>query len=249
LRSALSVFAPLLPKGQVTHFRAESAWASAALSAARDWDVFATELLPELDGRLSASGHARLEALVELKRVEAYVNVADALRSRRFATLALQLTRWRSRREWRDQPLSEMGSRLFAPVDEFADTVLRKRDRNARRRGRHLAQLTVAQRHELRIVLKKLRYNTDFFRSLYPGEAVKAYLKRLQKLQDLFGHLNDVAQIEHFSAMLAQAGRSPETAESLAFLSGWHARGVAEMEDELRRAWRRFEAVPPFWET
>jgi len=247
LRSALSVFSPLLPSEQVTHFRAECAWASSALGAARDWDVFATELVPELDGRLSASALSRLEGLVEDQRVEAYDAVVQALSSPRFATLLVQLSRWRGERGWRKQQLTEEGSLLFAPVTEIAGSVLQKRDRRVRRRGKKLAHLDVPQRHELRIALKKLRYSTDFFRSLYARGAVRPFLKRMAELQDLFGHLNDVAQIDHYSALLAKSCPSPEITQALAFLSGWHSRGVSEMEDDLLRAWKCFERTPRFW--
>lgn len=247
LRSALSVFRPLLPAAQVEELRGELGWLASTLGPARDWDVFATELLPDLDGRVPAASSEELRRLVSKERAAAYKDVAVALSSPRFARMLLTLSRWRSTRAWRDQPLSEEGSQLFQPVTTLSTPLLQKRDKRVRKRGRHLSQLTVEERHVLRIAMKKLRYATDFFSGLYRGKRVKRYLKRLARLQDILGHLNDVAQVEHLSHELAERGASREARAALAFLSGWHSRGVHDLESDLQRAWKRFGDEDRFW--
>lgn len=247
LRSALSVFAPLLPTAQTEALRGELGWLASTLGPARDWDVFATELLPDLDGRVADATAAELRRLVETERAAAYREVASALASERFARVLLTLSRWRSTRAWRDQPLSEEASQLFQPVTGLSTPLLQKRDRQVRKRGRHLAHLAVEERHALRIALKKLRYATDFFAGLYRGKEVKRYLKRLARLQDILGHLNDVAQVERLSRSLSERGASRDARAALAFLSGWHARGVHDLEPDLHRAWRRFGDEARFW--
>ena len=65
------------------------------------------------------------------------------------------------------------------------------------------AELAPAERHQLRIALKKLRYAAEFFRSLYGEKEVAQYLKRMSALQDDLGHLNDVATAETLMDKLA----------------------------------------------
>ena len=56
--------------------------------------------------------------------------------------------------------------------------------------------MNVDQRHELRKELKKLRYAAEFLSPLFPAKRVDPFLKRLKKLQTVFGDLNDAATVK-----------------------------------------------------
>ena len=83
--------------------------------------------------------------------------------------------------------------RLAAPVAELAGQALNKRWKKVGKRARGLETLDTEQRHEWRKELKKLRYAVEFFSPLYPAKRVDSFLKRLKKLQTVFGDLNDAA--------------------------------------------------------
>ena len=133
-------------------------------------------------------------------------------------------------------------------MTELADGLLAKRHRKARKRGAHFADLAPEQRHQLRIALKKLRYATEFFRSLYGDKKVASYLRRLSALQDDLGHLNDVATAETLMDRLA----GEPTVDGPwhiggGIVIGWHARGVTQLEPQLIRDWEKFSKASPFW--
>ena len=85
----------------------------------------------------------------------------------------------------------------------MAGQALNKRWKKVGKRARDLRTLNAEQRHELRKELKKLRYAAEFFSSLYPAKRVDRFLKRLKKLQTVFGDLNDAVTVK---AMLGDTG-------------------------------------------
>ena len=101
------------------------------------------------------------------------------------------------------------------------------------------------QRHELRKQLKKLRYAVEFLASLYPAKRVEPFLKRLKKLQTVFGDLNDAAIVK---AMLAETpGDGPAAHRAV----GWMI-GASQARAEFGWAgakglWRDLEDTRPFW--
>jgi CHAD domain-containing protein len=160
------------------------------------------------------------------------------------------LGRWIEASGWRDQLTKRGVDWLDRPVVEFATHVLGKRQRKALERGQDFAQLSAEQRHRLRIALKKLRYATEFFEALYPKKHTKPYLAALKDLQDGLGHLNDVAVAQRLiDSLVVERERSEGDGiqGAAGLVLGWHARGVADLEPAILRAWQRFAERPPFW--
>ncbi len=98
------------------------------------------------------------------------------------------------------------------------------------------------ERHEVRIAVKKLRYATEFFASLFPRKAARSYIKALAVLQDELGVLNDAATTE----LLLQHLAVPDTA-ALGTVSGWCARGVTVHLVSMDAAWKKYYRCRPFW--
>ena len=61
--------------------------------------------------------------------------------------------------------------------------------------ARQVAELDPDGRHSLRIHVKKLRYASEFFMSLFPGKkkSKRAFLASLNSLQTALGDVNDIA--------------------------------------------------------
>ncbi len=262
LRGALNLFRPILPKWQIDPLHSKLKWLAQELGTARDSDVFLEELLePAL--RHSASGrtlaHLRTQALA--LREEYYLRVRDALHSKEYARLQLELGRWLARREWEQQPLSENSARLFMPASSFAGRELTRLHRKVRRSGRKLKTRSAAEKHALRIQIKRLRYAGEFFRSLYSDKEAERYLKRLEKLQDVLGHLNDGAVAEAFTerclahaASAAEPERAyvaspaePECNRAAGFVTGWCTHLAYASEQHLRKLWKQFKKSDAFW--
>lgn len=254
LRSALVLFRPVIPDGQGERLGAEVKWLAGELGDARDWDVFLADLLEPVERALPGDpALGALRAAAEKECEAGYRRALAALGDRRCAALLLEAGNWLESRAWRRQDVSEEAVRLFSPIRDLADPLLEKRHRKAVRRGRGFSRLDSAQRHELRIALKKLRYACGFFRSLHEGKALERYMKQLSALQDSLGHLNDVATAARLMGRLAgKGGRrthggAAEWRVGAGIVVGWHARGLRDLEPELAKSWKRFSGTGGFW--
>lgn len=258
LRSAIALFRPFVPTAQYLWLVGEIKWLAGSLGPARDWDVFATELLaPVRDAFHRADGHGHavvedidaLAAAAEARRRRAYDTAREAVGSPRYTAFLLGLGAWVEKRGWRNQPVNEESIRLFGPMVDLADHLLEKRHRKAKRSGQGFAHLPVAQRHQLRIALKKLRYAAEFFRSLYDDKPVRRYLQDLGAMQDALGHLNDVATATRLLHELHEDGSHslPGEPRAAGIVIGWHARGVSDTEAALVALWHDFLDAKRFW--
>jgi inorganic triphosphatase YgiF len=253
-RSALSVFGDLLPPAQLDWLKTEAKWALTALGPARDWDVFQSDLLAPLEAHRPADPDLEvLRAAARERQAAAYSQVREAISAPRYTRFLLQLGGWLEDRGWHCAELTaEQDTALNQPLLGLATTLQAKRHRKALKLGKGFKHLPTAERHELRIAVKNLRYTTEFFRDLYPAKRAKPYLAALRDLQESLGHLNDVAVAEHLLAELTRtAGRGKAAGrlhQAAGRMIGWYDRAVLDFEPDMRRTWKSFAATTPFWE-
>jgi inorganic triphosphatase YgiF len=252
LRSALTLFKTAMDEATRTGWSTELRWLLGPLGPARDLDVFATEMLAPIQvARGDDPDLAALAAVVASGRQAAQAQLREALRSERYGDLALRLACWVERRGWRQGADVDVLLAQRQPVSSFATTILAKRHRQALKRGRHFAKLDPEQRHQLRIALKKLRYGAEFFSSLFEAKPVSRFRKAAAQMQDILGHLNDVAVAQDLVHGLLR--EMPEGTErtSSAFgagqVIGWYARQSMLLEPQAVEAWKAFRKAKPYW--
>ena len=132
-------------------------------------------------------------------------------------------------------------------LPDFASKLLNKRRKAARKKaGPDVTALADTELHELRIELKKLRYASSLFKSLYPKEKSRPYMDQLSVLQDCLGGLNDAAVQQHLFDELKEA-ETPADRRAQSIITGWHAAHTLAGLDHLEALWRDFSAVEPFW--
>ena len=251
-RSALSVFRELLPEDHYTWLNGEARWALASLGPARDWDVFLAELLSPLEKeRPDDKDLAVLRKAAEQRRDAAYDQVRETLSDPRYTRFLLRLGGWLEDRAWHCAALTPAQAVwLDQPLITLANKLLTKRHRKTLKLGRNFDKLSVDKRHEVRLAVKKMRYTTEFFRSLYAAKAEKPYLKAMRGLQESLGHLNDVAVAETLLAELTAsgAGRRPAGLQrAVGKVIGWYAYGVLSFEPAMWQNWKAFAKTAPFW--
>jgi triphosphatase len=252
LRSAFAAFGRVIGSSQRAWLSGGAKAIVKGLGAARDWDVFLADLLaPVAAARPDDAALARLAKAAEAARAQGYVEARAAIDAPSYTRYMLQLRRWIEARGWREQAPARGAAWLERPIAEFAAHRLGKRQRKALEVGRDFAQLSAEQRHLLRIALKKLRYATEFFQSLYPKKRTKPYLAELKDLQDRLGHLNDVAVAQRLiDSLIGEAGwraHGDGLQGAGGLVLGWHARGVTDLEPAIVRAWQDFAEREPFW--
>lgn len=251
LRSALSLFAHVLPASRFGEISDELRWAASELGAARDADVFLEETLEPLVRRfLDDPALKRLAQEARELRADAYAGVRRLLDSKRYVALLLTLGSHIASRAWRDQPLSAEAASLFSPAPLEARPLLDRRHKKAIRCGRHISQRTEAEKHRLRIQLKKLRYASEFLRGAYPSNDAGRYIRAVAELQDVLGHLNDVVVADRLLlAILDRMGGEAAVAHHRAagFVSGFTAHLAEQRLERLQKRWRAFSKTKPFW--
>lgn len=251
LRSALSLFGDTLPDENREFFRAELRWLSGEMGDARDLDVFLAETLePMLLQTPDRDDLQRLDAAARELREVGYRRVRAALDSRRYTGLILALGAWNSGRRWRNQPLTPESARLFAPAREIGRPLLDRLYNKARRRGAKMEELTLDEAHRLRIELKKLRYAGEFLSRLYPHHHARRFNKRLGRLQDTLGHLNDQSTAHGLLERVieqAASGAGSDHQWAAGFVSGWTSRVAREKLRPLEKDWKAFAKQDPFW--
>lgn len=232
LRSAFSIFAPMLQDDEVERLREELRWLAGALGDARDFDV--------LSGR---AGIGTLRARLEKARHRAYDAAQTALSSPRARALMLDLSQWLVLGGWSTRASSEPAR--GQPARDFAACALDRLRKKVKKGGADLADLGDEARHEVRKDAKKLRYAAEFFASLFRGKRHKRRLRRflaaLESLQDRLGALNDLASAP---GLIARTGLGDEPAAAL--LDGGDGRqalveAAAEAHDafvDVKRFWR-----------
>lgn len=248
LRSAISVFAPALPKEATGPLVVELRWLGSALGPARDWDVFMTETLPPI--REQFTQHAALTEFARrcgrLRRA-AVRKAQRAVGSRRYQQLMLRLAAWIATEEWFERADEPARAALGNPVAEFAGTVLETRYAGVRSRGRRLKRRSAAELHRLRIAVKKLRYAGDFFSTLFDAKRVQSMLSHLARLQTILGAMNDAATIAKL--VCTEVGTKPGRAlsEARGIVLGWSHGRALTLRREMRTAWKAFRAAEKFW--
>ena len=242
LRAALKVFKSALPEDRRAHFMKELRWLQKQLGDARDLDVFKAEMLTPLRARMAKD--AVLEDLslrTEQARKKAYAQAHEALASRRYGRLRLELEQWflEPVGEGADQPLAR-------GVRAFAKRSVRKAHERVMADGDRLQTMSDAELHALRIHGKKARYCVEFFASLFPERAARRHARALAALQDCLGALNDgvVAQ-----ALLKRLGSKadPLDPRAVPYVAGWFAARIHDERARLAEIWPKLAEVEPYW--
>jgi triphosphatase len=248
MRSALGVFGPVLPEAPVFQLGAELKWLAGRLGPARDWDVFLTETLPPIEEEFGPHpGLARFAARCRMLRGGAGAQARRAVRSARYGRLVSRLETWLAGEEWLSRADAPAQAALAGPVVELASSVLARRYQRVRSKGRALDRLDSGELHRLRIAIKKFRYASDFFAALYDENAARAALKRLSRLQDILGAMNDAATVANLAARGFGGMSGPAAREAKGLLLGWSRGRAATLRRELKGAWKEFRGAGKFW--
>jgi CHAD domain-containing protein len=143
----------------------------------------------------------------------------------------------------------EQTARLAAPVTGLAQAALDKAWKKARKRARDIEQLDAEHRHELRKQLKELRYAVEFLAPLYQEKRIEPFLKRLKKLQDVFGELNDAATVKlMFSGDDAPLAKEASAQRAIGWLIGAAQARAEHGWDGAKALWKDLEDTRPFWQ-
>jgi triphosphatase len=238
LRAAISLFKNVVADEQRDKVRSELKWMADQLGQARDLDVYISKVLEPT--RAAHPGEPELDNLLseyQARRESAYDTVQEMITSSRFLRSVLDVAAWIETGPW----MKSAGTDRDPRVVELAAAELNRRWKRVRKQGTRLADMHPEERHQVRIEIKKLRYASEFFESLFRQSAARkrqrAAMESLEALQEVLGDLNDIAVGAEITAASAAADNR-------------QAR-ISHSDDLIKAAtkrYRTFAKLEPFWE-
>ena len=208
--------------------------------------MFATETLPPImAAQVGEESLAVLAHRIQQLRAAAHDTVRSHLQSTAFAQLWLRVGAWSAARSERHR-----GRAARRPLIATARAVLAKRDDVVCALGDRLAELSVDDLHAMRIRVKQFRYAADFFAPLFGAKSAPPLQKRLRKLQDALGWLNDAVVAQ---ALLADVEEKAPASEAIAIaragglITGRLAVGLDSVRGNAERAYKKLARAKRFW--
>ena len=197
LRSAFTIFSPIVAGAESDTLRGELGWISAVLGEARDLDVF-------IGKDWAAKAGKTVGAHIAAERERAYDEAIAALDSQRFRGGMIDLAAWIATGSWR----AVDNKARSQPLEAFAAAALDRFWKKVKKGGRELTAIDDEARHEVRIAGKKLRYATEFFDDLHDGskrrKARRRFMAALEGMQADLGDLNDMVTARELSQTLSR---------------------------------------------
>jgi len=206
LRTGLRLFRGQLPRRWVAHWSRHWKALADVLGTARNWDVLGTEWLParlpDSDPRPEAQA---LRGWLQQQRWEANQAVARALADPAHTLALLAFTR---------SVFALPPAKADEALPRWARARLHEGHVRLRTQARDARRLGPEGRHELRLVLKQLRYAQEFLSSLLQAGRVQRSTATLADAQTLLGELNDLSTAQ---TMLGQVpvGLAPAVVAAL----------------------------------
>lgn len=248
IETAIAAFKKTLPREQRKRVQDHLDRLDETLGAARNLDVFASDLLAPARAALPAEPSLEpLAAAVEAARQAAQGRIRKLVLSPCYADAAASLLRsFEGCRESADasarpDPLSEA-------IGEVAPRLLDRARAKLAKRGKNFPGASAKKRHKLRIAVKKLRYTAELLSVLFDRQAVAKFCKPLKALQNDLGYANDV---EVARKVLKELSGDCADAERIAALGaralGWHEKRLAESARKVEKQLRRLRRAEPYW--
>lgn len=182
LRSAIKLFAPVLPENFVAAYGQSWQTLAGALGEARNWDVFLEETLPPI---VKAFPHNhdvhRLHSEAKRRVKAARRAITSLLRLKEYPRLMVEFT----------AAVHALSDTVDTPLKRFASERIAAHTRSVRKLAERYDELDDEQRHIMRLRFKKLRYALEFMTPLLPAQQMKRYLETLSRLQEALGLIND----------------------------------------------------------
>lgn len=175
LRSALTLFRPVVANLKFKRIQGELRWFVAEFGDARNLDVYLERALFR-DQRV----------FVEERRNDAYDRAIAAMESGRSQRIMTDLLRWTTDGQWLKNSGGEESLKHF--MNRRIDRLWKKMS-NAHR----VERMGDRRRHRLRIGVKKLRYALEFAEALHGHRSgrKRKFAKALKQLQESLGSLHD----------------------------------------------------------
>ncbi|MBL6958638.1 MAG: CHAD domain-containing protein [Rhodospirillales bacterium] len=246
MRSAMRIFRYAIPSRVCKPWADELRWAGGELGLARDLDVFISEALSHLRGRLPLPGERKIKRLAEHHRAQAYEAVNAMLDSDRYNKFKEDYSRWVEAAGWEDWEITnndrkkeeKQRRRLTENVVPFASKVINKQEQRVLKMGTDMDRDSAEEMHRFRIECKKLRYAAESFTTIFDG--MHKYIHHMKGLQDLLGVMNDVAVTNRLLGQILKGEKDSDVLRYAGGVIGWRTRQYHEYKKTFDDHWEEF---------
>jgi triphosphatase len=246
-RSALSIFRPALPAGNLDAVTALVKDLGARLGPTRDWDVFADETAPAVLAALPGDERlGRLIVAADRRRAECRKTLAAYLAGPDFRQFGIALAWFVAARFW--LPPEPDPAELVEPppaLTDFAGQVLQHRWKKLISAGKGVDELDIPSLHGVRLRAKRARYAAEMFATMHHSKSAHRFIRRLSALQQRLGVMNDGAVATHLLAELG--GPAGRHAYATGVVVGFLAARAEKIRPRIIRAFERFRRQPAYW--
>jgi inorganic triphosphatase YgiF len=246
LRSAFGAFADMLPASDRHRFARDLKSIATACGRAREFDVFADEILVAARKRLKREpALAVVRAVAARARTTAWKRARTVIASPRFTDLMLALEGWLETGAWRVAAGDAAGEK----AQEFARRALKRLHRKVAKAGDGIAALTEPELHKVRLRAKKLRYAASSSAACsrprrrgatWPRRGGAGPARRAQRRRD-------GARGAGGAQPAAARGRARRVRARRGAGDGLERGARRERDRGPAEVWRRFTDEKPFW--
>lgn len=245
LRSALTIFGPLLESSRAAALTEGAKWLAAEVGRLRDVEACGLDIVaPQATAYPDEASLSFIQTGLHRRAETLRSDLREVLAGERVQAFLFDLASFAALPAWSAgaEPAASPSAR------EFAATALDTCWRKVRKRARKIETLSEEQRHELRKTLKRLRYAVEFLAGYFAAKRTRPFLKRLKSLQTVFGQLNDAAMTRVLLSDPDLIDTASPTAQRGA---GWLI-GASQAESalgwrEAKAAWRKLADADKFW--
>ncbi len=251
LRTAISLFKDILQDTETSERKGQLKWLTDEFGSARNYDVFVKASSAALQApppRKQAIDD--LKSILDGRRANHFNEAKKIVASDHYQKIVFWTVAWLLGGVWKTSSDELQKIRREQCVRDFACRILTKRTRNIGKRIKRLQTLSPQQRHKLRIAIKKLRYATEFFASLFPTSRTKrkGFVNVLEHLQEVLGKINDIGVHTQLATDVIRAkGTDREMTFALGRMTGVEDSEISSLMAAASKAGTRLLKLTPFW--
>src|SRR5262249_18029126 len=257
LRATASLFSEIVAGPKTDSIKSELRWITGELSPARDLDVYLSQVLGRFREQYKRSGEFRLLCpIFERRRAEAFSRAAGAVRLDRYRHFLIGLAAGIETAE-STRSRATGSANQERSIEQHATEQLARRRKKIVKKAKVFDRLEEAQRHKLRIAVKKFRYTAEFVAAVFATKRAKhrrlASLDAAKRIQDSLGAVNDIAVHEKVSREVLDehSAANPKLARDRAFVAelvaGQQEAQSAKLIARAAAALDDFRTIKPFW--
>ena len=243
LRAALRVFKQFSPVDAAREFKREFKWLASLLGDVRDLDVHREQCTHDTNklGPELATCLDEYQSHLAREHEVAREHLLSGLKGERYRQLKAAFIEFL---QGGLVPARQVPTRS-STIRKAAVRSIGKQYQRVRRHGRAITRKSSDEEfHALRIDCKRLRYLLEFYREVY-GPLFKGTVKRVKKLQDVLGALQDTcvasARLSNYADQISTRDGTDQQQLALRQLIDHQDQQAIKLRHRFRKVWKRFD--------